>query len=536
MKTKPLIIGFAVTLAIFLGVNLYLYTKILNATSGEFTYGLDDPYIHLSMAKNLALHGVWGISEQNATSSSSSPLWTLILALVFKIFGTNDLVPLYANIFLSIVLILQLFKLLSKFSLSPIKIVIWANIVIYGAYIPRVVFMGMEHILHVVLIVYLVMRFCELLQDEKKLGLSFFVAVFLMSAARYESMIIIGILILTLIYFKYYKYAILTLISGILPVLIMGIVSLSMGGWLLPNSVLLRRTVFEFRWVFPLTLMHNFYSSLETRYEYPIIFTLIFSMFLFIDPKGHRKYLSFLSLAGLSLGTAIIHSMIGYIVLRYFFYISVMMMVTLAIGYLLIFEDKLLKFEKSFNQLETLKFIIALFLGVGLIWNGVMHTRRAALASKNIYEQQIQTAKFFDEYYPHRGVALNDIGAVSFYSRARIIDVAGLANNKIASLINENELNSISLKEALFAEDTKIIALPKVVLQFFSIDSLKWKQAGIWKIQKNVVSASDEVHFFGINDAEAELLRENLIKFNPRLPKDVIVRIISKDQRMEESR
>jgi len=246
-------------------------------------------------------------------------------------------------------------------------------------------------------------------------------------------------------------------------------------------------------------------------------------MFFFIDQKRSTKYLPFLSLAGLTLGTAIIHSMIGYIVLRYFFYISIMMLATVAIGYILIVEDKLLKFEKSFELLGILKLVIAVFIGVGLIWNGVLHTRRGTLASKNIYEQQIQTAKFFDKFYPHQGVALNDIGAVSFYSRARIIDVAGLANNRIAAFIHSNELNSANLKRALLTEGTKIIALPKVVLKFFDLDSLDWKLAGIWKIQKNVVSASDEVHFFGINDTEAEILKANLRKFNPLLPKDVIV-------------
>jgi hypothetical protein len=41
---------------------------------GQFVYGLDDPYIHMAMAKSIALHHVWGIDGSGFTSSSSSPV------------------------------------------------------------------------------------------------------------------------------------------------------------------------------------------------------------------------------------------------------------------------------------------------------------------------------------------------------------------------------------------------------------------------------------------------------------------------------
>ncbi len=70
----------------------------LGLNNGHFAYGLDDAYIHMSIAKNFALHGVWGLTPYGFTSSSSSLLWTLLLSFIFYIIGVNVLVPFMLNI------------------------------------------------------------------------------------------------------------------------------------------------------------------------------------------------------------------------------------------------------------------------------------------------------------------------------------------------------------------------------------------------------------------------------------------------------
>ena len=64
----PLFIAVLVTL---LGVGV-IERGILSQTGGAFLYPLDDPFIHMQVARNLSLHGVWGINPQEFGSASSS--------------------------------------------------------------------------------------------------------------------------------------------------------------------------------------------------------------------------------------------------------------------------------------------------------------------------------------------------------------------------------------------------------------------------------------------------------------------------------
>jgi hypothetical protein len=76
----------------------YAFHSSVDLNRGYFVYVIDDPYIHMAMAKNMALHGVWGVSQYHFASSSSSLLWTALISLVYWIFGIKQLVPFALNI------------------------------------------------------------------------------------------------------------------------------------------------------------------------------------------------------------------------------------------------------------------------------------------------------------------------------------------------------------------------------------------------------------------------------------------------------
>ena len=79
----PLIISLSVVIII---TALVFFLSFQN-TDGIFVYSLDDAYIHLAYAKNIFLHNVWGITSHGFTSTTSSPLWTLLITAVFFLTG-----------------------------------------------------------------------------------------------------------------------------------------------------------------------------------------------------------------------------------------------------------------------------------------------------------------------------------------------------------------------------------------------------------------------------------------------------------------
>src|SRR5688500_6460269 len=89
-------------IGLYLGLVGILLWVSLARTGGTFVYAQDDPYIHLALARTLADHGVWGIRPAEFTSASSSPLWTLLLAALWKLGAQAVWVPFALNILLGV--------------------------------------------------------------------------------------------------------------------------------------------------------------------------------------------------------------------------------------------------------------------------------------------------------------------------------------------------------------------------------------------------------------------------------------------------
>ena len=63
-------------LAVGLGVGTFLLAAALTYTLG---FPLDDSWIHVTYARNLALTGQWAFRLGHSSAGSTSPLWTLLL-------------------------------------------------------------------------------------------------------------------------------------------------------------------------------------------------------------------------------------------------------------------------------------------------------------------------------------------------------------------------------------------------------------------------------------------------------------------------
>src|ERR1700753_2405986 len=114
----------------------------LRHTNVPFVYPLDDSFIHMALARNLAFHGVWGMNPFAFASASSSVLYTLLLATLFKLFSVHVVIPFVIN---AIVVLVVVRRWLEKQGvLGGGQLVILLGL-IFLTPLPILVICGMEH-------------------------------------------------------------------------------------------------------------------------------------------------------------------------------------------------------------------------------------------------------------------------------------------------------------------------------------------------------------------------------------------------------
>jgi hypothetical protein len=149
--------------------------------------------------------------------------------------------------------------------------------------------------------------------------------------------------------------------------------------------------------------------------------------------------------------------------------------------------------------------------------------------TNNIYEQQYQMAKFVKKYYNNSAIGLNDIGAVSYFTDAKTIDLWGLAYLPISQKIRKHDYTSEDIRTAAKENNIKIAI---VYDSWFSTDDgslipSEWIKTGTWQIKDNIIAGDDLVFFYAVNSFEAEMLVSNLKNFSEELPKSVTQSVMS---------
>jgi hypothetical protein len=137
------------------GLVLSEYIRILAACGGKFIYSLDDPYIHLALAEQIASGG-YGINPGEAASPSSSALWPFLLT-PFARLSWFELVPLLINLLVACAT-LYVYTQIAALALVDLPprlasaFASWsATLLILASNLVGLAFTGMEHTLQVFL-------------------------------------------------------------------------------------------------------------------------------------------------------------------------------------------------------------------------------------------------------------------------------------------------------------------------------------------------------------------------------------------------
>jgi hypothetical protein len=517
-----------VTVAAYWATVATLVWLSLQQNQGQLVYPLDDTYVHLAIAKNLILHGVWGITPDGFTSSTSSPLWTFLLALVWCLFGVRDAAPLVLNILFGTLLIGAVYVCpRRRVACSSSFVFVVLFLLVFSTPLPALTLAGMEHTLHALLAVLFAHRSAAMLSSSRKPAIGYFAQWLALAAcmvmARYEGLFALSVVAALLIFARKLSWAILLVIAGALPVAGYGLWAVSHGWYFLPNSVLLKGSFPGFSLSQILTWILSFFGRILLNPD--ILLLLAASLFVLLGLTGEKSWGYRTSLVLIFVGATLLHMLFAT---TGWFYRYEAYLVALGIFCLgAAVADWVSNVSRDVRiHLESVPLYATVMLLL-VVWVFPFAQRagdslkEAPQAANNIYEQQFQVAMFLNRFYNGRTVALNDIGAVSYLADVRLLDLWGLGSMPVARLKLTHAWDQGQVSR-LAREDGVDIA---VVYDAWYADigglPSDWERVGQWTVQNNVVLGDSTISLYCVNPSERNTLIEDLKQFSAALPQDV---------------
>jgi hypothetical protein len=450
-----------------------------------------------------------------------------------KIFGPATALPLVINILAGITLIVVVRKWLAGQGITSLAQLLILIALILLVPLPALVIFGMEHTLQVLFDFLFIYSFAAALGDRRPLSRNAYLYGLLVIAIRYEGIFIIAIACLLLLLqhnrplISRFLAAIKLGLISCLPILVFGLYAMSKGSYFIPNSILVKSPASslngeELSQLFSLSeLKNHLYSNLLPG-DAAIRCLLLILLITFFTLRRTIK---------------------DYPVIRYIFLIltgaTLLHLLLARIGNNIRYEAYLLGCITPIFGLLVDRYTLPLLLGKRALLNGcillVLLLLATSLATRsyigfnameqgsiNIYEQQYQMGQFVKRYYPNTPVAMGDIGAISFYSTGRNLDLEGLGNLEVARS-RKNHYWTPDFLYALSRQDSVHIAI--VFDRSYSPQLLKrWNKIATWQIPNNVACFSDIVSFYAVDSMERPLLEKNLRAFQSSLPQEVTVR------------
>lgn len=499
----------------------------LKKTDGRFIYPVDDAYIHIAIAKNFAQHNVWGVTRYEFSSSSSSPLWTFILSILYKVFGVQDIIPFLLNLIFATLFIFLVYKISLQFFTKPILLFLFLLFYIFAIPLPTMVLLGMEHTLHILLCVatLYILSHHIISSPSKKDILQFLSLIALCASVRYENMFFIFAIILVLLSLKKYNLLLLTIFAGAFPIILVGIIQKIYGWYFLPTSILLKGNKLGFDLSTITTFFNSFhYNLFNLQYLFLLFVISIFLLFknafqdnFLLHKENIWRFIFIL--------VCILHCAskpAGFFwIYRYEAYLVAIGFLSLLSGSLREIENKFILLSQKINifQKFSVGIIILVAFGVFALPFGerILSYSFVPQASQNIYYQQYQMGLFLKKFYQGKTVAINDIGACCYLADIKLLDLWGLGSK-------ESARNRFYPKPDFIYNWTKKEKCEIAIIYdaWFQGQTSKWIKVGSWTIPNNIVCAFDAVNFYAINESNARTLISNLRSFSKELPRDVI--------------
>lgn len=495
-------------------------------TGYRLVYALDDAYIHMAVAKHFVQDGVWGVTPFAFSSSTSSPLWTFLLALVYAFTGVSEIAPFAMNFVCAVLLLITLDVILRRQEMPTALRALTLLLMIHTLPFVTLIYSGMEHMMQLLLTA--LFAYCAAthlsraarpaLRDSHTWALWALAA--LLAVARYEGLFVVAAACLLYLLRGWWRHALLLAAAGFALVTLYGLISVSHGWPFLPGSVVLKtltnRPPLNSLWF---TLIYIADSFNYVRWYPPYTTLLLAGLALFMLRYERQRRLWTVGTITLLLFAIALPFQVRLVrfpgpMLRYEAHLLLLGLLALGLALIDFWPRRFLRERLPIYGAAALSAAIILYM----LFDRVNSLPWTVQASINIYEQQYQMARFVRDFYDGEAIVANDIGAINYYADLRLIDLVGLGTLEIAQLRMEDRFSVDTLREAV--QGAKIAIVYEA---WYPTDlPAEWVKVGEWKIFNNAILGSDKVSFFAIDPVHVPQLAANLQVFSATVPDTVV--------------
>jgi len=494
------------------------------ANDHHIVYALDDAYIHMAIAKNIVQYGTFGITPDEFTLSSS-PLWTILLAGLFRAFGTSEWIPLLLNYAFGAAAILVIWKFGVDAGIRGVGLGLLLGASILLTPVIPLAFTGMEHLLHILMVLLVTYFLWRLLVHDGPIGRKALWALCISTAVavavRYESLFLVAAASIALAAKRRWTVIAVCGACALIPICSFGILAVANGQPFLPVSLLLKGNIPVVNGVIGIVKSLGF-DGLQQLVMTPHLYILtlcLVVLFWWEQANGRRPDGTNLLLVVVVTATAL-HVQFARTdwFYRYEAYLVALALVVLSI-----------QFRRSsghggFPGFRKRPWMIAVSFGVMLVVLLLPLAKRAAgahfntiQATKNIYQQQYQMGLFLHRFYDGQPVAANDIGAINYLARLRVLDLTGLGSREVSRHRRNGSYSTAVIRELARERGIRI-----AVVYTSRLLPEEWTLVGTWTISNNIVCGGTTVSFLAAESSEIHNLLEHLRSFSSELPRGVV--------------
>ena len=366
-------------------------------------YSLDDPYIHLALARQI-LHGHYGINPGEFAAPASSILWPFLLA-PFAFTRLIEFLPLVINLGALVVAVWWLQRWLETW-LLPWWALVATTALAFALNLYGLVLTGMENSLQVTLTI--IMALSLMRERPGGLGWPFWLSVVLLPLIRYEGLAI-SLPVLALLVLSPGRRRPALVAGAIVVGIVLGFSLFlhSHGVGLLPSSVLAKAGLGLLQ---KLPRLATLWVNVEQQLFFVVI--ALFAAVLFVREGKPREAVL------LVLAPTVAHLLFGRYGWfgRYHIYFAAWIVILFVTVYA----------RAGLAKLRFLSAALALWFVYASL-DSMIATLTTPLASRNIADQHKQMAIIARDYLDEP-VAVNDLGFVSFYTPRYLLDLGGLAS------------------------------------------------------------------------------------------------------------